>query len=132
MGANSNVSRFDSVDEQRDPESFIKFVDRVNRIPMVLQLEEEATRELHLSPGDNVLDLGCGPGDDTCRLAEIVGPIGQALGIDASEQMVAVQTAMLGHLPYTVLRDAILTHPTMSEGLNEILATVPKESTRAG
>ena len=49
-----------------------------------------------------------------------------AFGFESSEQMVAVQTAMLGHLPYTVLRDAILTHPTMSEGLNELLATVPK------
>ena len=47
-----------------------------------------------------------------------------AFGFEASEQMVAVQTAMLGRLPYTVLRDAILTHPTMSEGLTELLATV--------
>ena len=45
-------------------------------------------------------------------------------------RMVAVQTAMLGHLPYTVLRDAILTHPTMSEGLNELLASVPARGTR--
>jgi pyruvate/2-oxoglutarate dehydrogenase complex dihydrolipoamide dehydrogenase (E3) component len=48
-----------------------------------------------------------------------------AFGFEASEQMVAMQTAMLGHLPYTVLRDAILTHPTMAEGLNELLAGVP-------
>jgi pyruvate/2-oxoglutarate dehydrogenase complex dihydrolipoamide dehydrogenase (E3) component len=53
-----------------------------------------------------------------------------AFGFEASEQMVAMQTAMLGHLPYTVLRDAILTHPTMSEGLNALLATVPPKSTR--
>jgi len=39
--------------------------------------------------------------------------------------MAAMQTAMLGHLPYTTLRDAIFTHPTMSEGLNELLASVP-------
>jgi pyruvate/2-oxoglutarate dehydrogenase complex dihydrolipoamide dehydrogenase (E3) component len=48
-----------------------------------------------------------------------------AFGFEASELMVAMQTAMLGHLPYTVLRDAILTHPTMSEGLNQLLAGVP-------
>jgi len=48
-----------------------------------------------------------------------------AFGFEASELMVAMQTAMLGHLPYTVLRDAILTHPTMSEGLSQLLATVP-------
>jgi pyruvate/2-oxoglutarate dehydrogenase complex dihydrolipoamide dehydrogenase (E3) component len=48
-----------------------------------------------------------------------------AFGFEASELMVAMQTAMLGHLPYTVLRDAILTHPTMSEGLAQLLANVP-------
>jgi len=48
-----------------------------------------------------------------------------ALGFEASELMTAVQTAMLGHLPYTVLRDAIFAHPTMSEGLNQLLANVP-------
>ncbi len=48
-----------------------------------------------------------------------------AFGFEASEMMVAAQTAMAGHLPYTTLRDAIFTHPTMSEGLNELLANVP-------
>jgi len=47
-----------------------------------------------------------------------------ALGFEASELMAAAQTAMLGHLPYTVLRDAIFAHPTMSEGLNQLLANV--------
>jgi pyruvate/2-oxoglutarate dehydrogenase complex dihydrolipoamide dehydrogenase (E3) component len=48
-----------------------------------------------------------------------------AFGFEASELMAAIQTAMVGHLPYTVLRDAILTHPTMSEGLNQLLTNVP-------
>jgi pyruvate/2-oxoglutarate dehydrogenase complex dihydrolipoamide dehydrogenase (E3) component len=48
-----------------------------------------------------------------------------AFGFEASEQMAAMQTAMLGRVPYTVLRDAILTHPTMAEGLNQLLAGVP-------
>ncbi len=57
------------------------------------------------------------------RSDEIIGF--SAFGFEASELMVAVQTAMAGHLPYTILRDAIFTHPTMSEGLNELLANVP-------
>lgn len=48
-----------------------------------------------------------------------------ALGVEASEMMAAVQTAMLGGLPYTVLRDAIFTHPTAAEGLVFLLASVP-------
>ncbi len=47
------------------------------------------------------------------------------IGPDAGEVMASVQTAMLGGLPYTVFHDAILTHPTMAEGLNPLFAAVP-------
>jgi len=40
-----------------------------------------------------------------------------AFGVEGSEMMAVVQTAMLGRLPYTALRDAIFTHPTSAEGL---------------
>jgi pyruvate/2-oxoglutarate dehydrogenase complex dihydrolipoamide dehydrogenase (E3) component len=50
------------------------------------------------------------------------------LGFEASELMAAAQTAILGHLPYTMLPDAIFAHPTISEGLNQLLAGVPKKS----
>lgn len=48
-----------------------------------------------------------------------------AFGAEAGEMMAVVQTAMLGKLPYTVLRDAILAHPTMAEGLIVLFTTVP-------
>ena len=51
-----------------------------------------------------------------------------AFGVEASEMMAAVQTAMLGGLPYTVLRDAIFTHPTAAEGLVYLLASVPAKA----
>jgi pyruvate/2-oxoglutarate dehydrogenase complex dihydrolipoamide dehydrogenase (E3) component len=51
-----------------------------------------------------------------------------AFGVEASEMMAAVQTAMLGQLPYTVLRDAIFTHPTMAEGLVFLLASAPAKA----
>jgi pyruvate/2-oxoglutarate dehydrogenase complex dihydrolipoamide dehydrogenase (E3) component len=47
-----------------------------------------------------------------------------AFGFEASELLAAVQTAMIGRLPYTSLRDAIFTHPTVSEGLNGLLGRV--------
>ena len=47
------------------------------------------------------------------------------IGPEAGEVMAAVQTAILGGLPYTVFRDAILAHPTMAEGLNALFASVP-------
>jgi pyruvate/2-oxoglutarate dehydrogenase complex dihydrolipoamide dehydrogenase (E3) component len=51
-----------------------------------------------------------------------------AFGAEGSEMMAAVQTAMLGGLPYTVLRDAIFTHPTAAEGLVYLLASVPAKA----
>jgi pyruvate/2-oxoglutarate dehydrogenase complex dihydrolipoamide dehydrogenase (E3) component len=48
-----------------------------------------------------------------------------AFGIEASEMMSVVQTAMLGSLPYTALRDAIFTHPTSAEGLIGLLSNSP-------
>jgi hypothetical protein len=42
--------------------------------------------------------------------------------------MAAVQTAILGGLPYTVFRHAILAHPTMAEGLNALFAPIPMAS----
>lgn len=47
------------------------------------------------------------------------------VGPEAGEVMAVVQTAMLAGLSYTVLRDAILAHPTMSEGLGPLLSRLP-------
>jgi len=47
------------------------------------------------------------------------------IGSEAGEVMAVVQTAMLAGLPYMALRDAILTHPTMAEGLNGLFGNVP-------
>jgi SAM-dependent methyltransferase len=50
----------------------------------------EAALEAHPPrPGDRVLDLGCGFGDTTQWLAELVGPEGEAIGVDVSEPFVA-------------------------------------------
>jgi pyruvate/2-oxoglutarate dehydrogenase complex dihydrolipoamide dehydrogenase (E3) component len=42
----------------------------------------------------------------------------------AGEVMAVVQTAMVSGAPFTLLRDAILTHPTMAEGLGTLLEAV--------
>jgi hypothetical protein len=42
--------------------------------------------------------------------------------------MAAVRTAILGGLPDTVLRDAILAQPTMTEGLSALFAAIPTAS----
>ena len=38
--------------------------------------------------GDRVLDIGCGFGDSTLKIANAVGPTGQAVGVDCAERFV--------------------------------------------
>src|ERR1700747_2339168 len=47
------------------------------------------------------------------------------LGVGAGEVLSSVQIAMVAGLPYTALRDAILTHPTLVEGVLPLFSSVP-------
>jgi pyruvate/2-oxoglutarate dehydrogenase complex dihydrolipoamide dehydrogenase (E3) component len=42
------------------------------------------------------------------------------LGIEGGEVMSVLETAMMGKLPYTALRDATYAHPTLTESLNNL------------
>jgi pyruvate/2-oxoglutarate dehydrogenase complex dihydrolipoamide dehydrogenase (E3) component len=46
-------------------------------------------------------------------------------GAGAGEVMTTVQVSMLAGLPYTALRDAVIAHPTLPEGLIQLLLSVP-------
>jgi ubiquinone/menaquinone biosynthesis C-methylase UbiE len=60
---------------------------------------EEALRRFTPQPGQRVLDVGCGFGDTTQRIAELVGPDGEAVGVDVAANFIASarrETAELG------------------------------------
>ncbi|HXM56708.1 MAG TPA: mercuric reductase [Candidatus Dormibacteraeota bacterium] len=46
------------------------------------------------------------------------------LGIEGGEIMAMLQTAMMGKLPYPVLREAVWAHPTLAESLNNLFSSV--------
>jgi len=46
------------------------------------------------------------------------------LGMEGGELAAVLQTAMMGKLPYTVLRDGIFSHPTLAEALNNLFASL--------
>jgi pyruvate/2-oxoglutarate dehydrogenase complex dihydrolipoamide dehydrogenase (E3) component len=48
-----------------------------------------------------------------------------AFGVGAGDIMAYVQIAMLGGLPYAALREAVLTHPTIPEGLIALFSSTP-------
>jgi pyruvate/2-oxoglutarate dehydrogenase complex dihydrolipoamide dehydrogenase (E3) component len=55
-----------------------------------------------------------------------------AFSVDAGETMSAVQIAMIAGLPFTALRDAVLTHPTLVEGLMPLFSSTPSLRNVAG
>jgi pyruvate/2-oxoglutarate dehydrogenase complex dihydrolipoamide dehydrogenase (E3) component len=91
-------------------------ITRVARLPTSAVLRAQATGERQ-----GLMKALVGDSDD-----RILGFT--MIGAEAGEVMAAVQTAMLADLPYSRLRDAILTYPTMAEGLGLLFSNVPPRS----
>ncbi len=89
---------------------------RVGRLPMSAVLRTEATDETQ-----GFMKVLVGGSDD-----RILGFT--MIGSEAGEVLAAVQTAMLANLPYSKLRDAVLVHPTIAEGLGPLFSNVPERS----
>ena len=54
--------------------------------------DEVLSRQVH-HLGANVLDVGCGFGDSTIRIARAVGPTGRAVGVDCAERFIQAAEA---------------------------------------
>jgi pyruvate/2-oxoglutarate dehydrogenase complex dihydrolipoamide dehydrogenase (E3) component len=90
---------------------------RVARLPMSNILRTEATDEtrgfmkvLVSAEDDSIVDFSM-------------------IGSEAGEVMSVIQTTMPAKLPYTRLRDAVISHLTMVEGLGPLFANVPGRKT---
>lgn len=71
-------------------ERFNEFRDEI--VGSLVPHGEQALTRHPPAPGDRVLEIGCGFGDMTRRLGELVGPEGEAVGIDAAPRFIAVAT----------------------------------------
>ncbi|QEC49535.1 class I SAM-dependent methyltransferase [Baekduia soli] len=72
-------------------ERFVRFRDTL--VAGLAVHGEEALRRHPPAPGQRVLDVGCGFGDLTCRLAGLVGPAGEAVGVDVAPRFVEAARA---------------------------------------
>ena len=85
---------------------------RVAKLPMSAVLRTEATDEKQgfmkalIGADDHILGF-------------------TMIGSEAGEVMAAMQTAMLAKLPYQQVRDAVIAHLTVAEGLGPLLSNVP-------
>lgn len=60
--------------------------------------------QLNIKPGEVILDLGCGKGEETIEAAKLTGPEGMAIGLDLTEAMImqAIANATNENLKNTV------------------------------
>lgn len=75
------------------PTSAEKWLAAVTRLEEVSAYKRLSYKLLDLKPGNAVLDLGCGLGDDARALAELVAPSGRAVGVDVEAKMIEAAQA---------------------------------------
>ena len=62
------------------------------RAPDMVRQRDVTLQRLNLTPGERVIDIGCGPGFLCESMAAAVGPTGRVVGIDISEDMIDFAT----------------------------------------
>ena len=94
--------------EAWDGPLFDRFVEYRDLVTAGLGAHGEAALAVHPpNPGDRVLDIGCGFGDTTQRLVQLVRPNGSALGIDVAANFIEaaereVKSAGLSNISFMV------------------------------
>jgi ubiquinone/menaquinone biosynthesis C-methylase UbiE len=74
--------------DDSDPSYLIKFLEDVHSCETVKESFELQLKWLDIQPGDQVLDVGCGIGDQAFGMAKLAGPTGRVFGTDVSIAMV--------------------------------------------
>lgn len=63
--------------------------DRIATLPGVRRWRRAAADALELSPGDTVVEMGCGSGANLPHLRRRVGPEGRVIGVDLTPELLA-------------------------------------------
>ena len=79
---------FQDVDSEARPEGHVSYLDAVTGMAAIQSYKQRSYDLLNLKPGDHVIDVGCGTGDDARAMAQRVGKLGRVVGIDSSEVMI--------------------------------------------
>jgi len=80
---------YTDVDGTGQAPAYVHHLDRMTASEQVQGSKQRTFQALELRPGDVVLDLGCGTGEDARALAALVGPHGRVVGVDKSAAMIA-------------------------------------------
>jgi SAM-dependent methyltransferase len=75
---------FEDVDQSADDRSFIHFLDLADQLPSIAEYRERMLDLCPVTDKSIVLDVGCGLGSETTRIARRLGKTGRAYGVDTS------------------------------------------------
>ena len=92
-------------------------------VPWFGPIAQGLVEELAVSPGESVLDLGCGRGAALVPLAQATGPTGAALGLDLAPRMVERTAADVEQLPWVEVRVADVSAPDLPPDAYDVIAS---------
>jgi ubiquinone/menaquinone biosynthesis C-methylase UbiE len=79
---------FQETGPSADSDAALRWLDLTERNLLIHQAKRRMLDVCPVGLGDQVLDVGCGPGHEVFRLARRVGPHGRVVGIDANLAMI--------------------------------------------
>src|SRR5690348_14807223 len=79
---------FSQVDQAGDPAALANLLRHTSGRAWFQAVQQHMFALLQVQPGNAVLDVGCGVGQDVLTLAQLVGPTGRAVGVDNSTTMI--------------------------------------------
>ena len=79
---------FQQTGESGGTEAVFRWLDGADESLLIRQVKRRMLDVCPVAAGDLVLDVGCGLGHEVCRLADLVGPQGRVVGIDANAAMI--------------------------------------------
>jgi ubiquinone/menaquinone biosynthesis C-methylase UbiE len=88
---------FSDVDRTGDAAGFVAYLDAADASPLIRRRRSEIADRLDLRPDSRLLDVGCGTGT---ALIELAGRVGRAVGVDLSEELLAVARSRAPELEF--------------------------------
>jgi ubiquinone/menaquinone biosynthesis C-methylase UbiE len=79
---------FAQVDQSADEQSFVQFLEIADQLPSIVKCRERMLELCPVAEKSIVLDVGCGIGTETARIASRVGKYGKVHGVDSSKAMI--------------------------------------------
>lgn len=84
--------RKNSLESQKDGTIItdLHYLEAVSSIEQIKQYKKQSFQKMNIKPGNIILDLGCGNGDEVIEISKLTGTEGKVIGIDVNEQAIKV------------------------------------------